>query len=88
MNAGIPISNISLYDKNTGRLLKDDMLTLGDYGIKSQDAYLHMVLKLRGGGDVCTICGTARPFRLNADELDPTYDFDFINLKDDGETYI
>lgn len=82
LNECIPISETRLIDEKTGTLLKDDMSTLGDYGIKSHGAYLHMVLKLRGGG------GTARPFSLNSDELDPKYDFDFSNLKDDGETYM
>lgn len=88
LNEFIPISRICLIDNKTGTPLNEDMLTLGDYGIKSHGAYLHMVLKLRGGGDICTTCGTARPFRLNSDELDPKYDFDFSNLKDDGETYM
>ena len=59
----------------------DDTLTLGDYGINSHGAHLHMVLKLR-----CSICcSVGGPFRLNADELDPIYDFDFSNLDDDVE---
>ena len=43
-----------------------------------------MILKLR-----CSICcSVGGPFRLNADELDPIYDFDFSNLNDDVATYM
>lgn len=80
----IPISEILLIKTDTSTPLTDDTSTLGDYGIKSNGAHLSMVLKLR-----CSICCDARgPFRLNADELDPIYDFDFSNVDDDGETYM
>lgn len=85
LNVSIPISEIHLFGGNTvtSTSLKDETSTLGDYGINSHGARLHMVLKLR-----CSICCSAGgPFRLNADELDPSYDFDFSNLDDDGETY-
>lgn len=65
-------------------LLIDDILILGDYGIKSNGVYFFMVLKL-----CCLICcDVCGFFRLNVDEFDFIYDFDFSNVDDDGEIYM
>ena len=58
-----------------------DIQTLGDYGIQA-GAKLHAVLRLRGGGS-----GPVLPYAFNTDELDPKYDFDFSQVKDDGKRY-
>lgn len=89
LNVAYPISEIELFHKQTGTPLQvlQDTLTLGDYGIKNYGVYLHMVLKLRGEGDMS--CRTPRLLRLwDTDELDSRYDLDFSNVQDDGKTYI
>ena len=50
----------------------EDVRTLWDYGIHT-DATVHLVLRLRGGG---------APWYLNADFLDPAYDYDFTHIND------
>ena len=54
--------------------------TLNEYGIQ-RESTVHMVLRLTGGGPggVCS---------FNTDELDPGFDYDFSNAKDDGERYM
>ncbi|XP_078371124.1 uncharacterized protein LOC144654773 [Oculina patagonica] len=80
-----PISEICLFDMKTGTPM-EDTLTLSDYGINDHGARINMVLKLRGGGDMS--CHTPRPYRLETDELDPRYDYDFSKVQDDGKTYM
>ena len=85
MYAPTPISEMGLFETKTGTPLEDN-LTLSDYGINYHGAHIYMVLKLRGGGDMSS--HHPRPDMLDADELDPRYDYDFSNLQDDGKTYM
>ena len=61
-----------------GRQMEDER-TLADYGVQDEST-LHMVLKLRGGGELL--------FSLDEKILDLKYNFDFSKLKDDGKQFI
>lgn len=79
----IPNTIMRLVDKKTGKELKEDTLTLSDYGINGHGAHIAVLFRLRGGGDM-----PKNNPRLDTDELDPRYDFDFSNLQDDGKAYM
>ena len=57
----------------------EDYLTVNDYGIQPDEA-IYLVLRLRGGGVV--------PRGFNTDELNPDYDYDFTDVKDDRKRYM
>ena len=59
----------------------EDKIPISKYGIVNESTLL-LVLRLRGGG-----AGDTDMVLLNPDDLDPGYDFDFTNLKDDGKMF-
>ena len=74
---GTPMDQLRLI--YAGRQLEDGR-TVDDYGIQA-DETIHLVLRLSGGG-------APLPRAFNTDELDPTFDYDFSNFKDDGKRYM
>lgn len=56
----------------------EDKRTVDDYGIKPEDT-IYLVIRLPGGRS---------SFGFNTGELDPGYDYDFTNVKDDGQRYM
>ncbi|XP_068688821.1 uncharacterized protein [Montipora foliosa] len=77
---GLPLHGFKLIF--AGETLEDD-LTIGDYGI-GPDCTVFLGLVLRGGGAQlpCSLN------TFNTDELDPTFDYDFTDLVDDGTQYM
>lgn len=74
---GIPGNKMRLIH---GNIQLESHRTLNEYGIQ-RESTIHMVLRLTGGGPggVCS---------FNTDELDPGFDYDFSNAKDDGKRYM
>lgn len=74
---GIPGNKMRLIH---GNIQLESHRTLNEYGIQCEST-IHMVLRLTGGGPggVCS---------FNTDELDPGFDYDFSNAKDDGKRYM
>lgn len=56
----------------------EDNRTVNDYGIKPEDT-IYLVIRMPGGGS---------SYGFNTADLDPNYDYDFTNAKDDGKTYM
>lgn len=56
----------------------EDNRTVNDYGIKPEDT-IYLVIRMPGGGS---------SYGFNTSDLDPSYDYDFTNAKDDGQTYM
>jgi len=63
---------------HSGKQLEDDK-TLEYYNI-SNDSVIHLVLRLRGGGE-------APPLALPSDFLAPSFNFDFTNIDDNGVSF-
>ncbi|GET03122.1 hypothetical protein RCL_jg8308.t1 [Rhizophagus clarus] len=61
-----------------GKIVTDG--TLADNNVKFQDT-LHLVLRLRGGGDMGGLF-------IHPDLLDPHYDYDFTNVDDKGISFM
>ena len=74
---GVPGNKMRLIH---GNIQLESHRTLNEYGIQ-RESTIHMVLRLTGGGPggVCS---------FNTDELDPGFDYDFSNAKDDGKRYM
>lgn len=73
----IPVEQIRLIFAGKQLL---DYQTVKDYGIEPNDT-VHLVLRMSGGG-------APLPRAFNTDELDPDFDYDFTNVKDNGERYM
>ena len=63
----------------SGRPLEDGQ-TVKNYGLQHGDT-VFVVPLMRGGGP-------PRPRALNTNELDPRFDYDFTDVKDDGKRYM
>ena len=74
---GIPNEDMRLIF--SGRQLEDGQ-TVKNYGLHHLDT-VFVVLRLRGGGPPL-------PRALNTNELDPRFDYDFTDVKDDGKRYV
>ena len=74
---GVPGNKMRLIHAN---LQLESHRTLNEYGIQRYST-VHMLPRLTGGGPggVCS---------FNTDELDPGFDYDFSNAKDDGKRYM
>lgn len=71
----IPMDQIRL--RYCGKQLEDKR-TVDDHGI-SPESTLLLTICVRGGGS---------SYGFNTAELDPRYDYDFTNVKDDGQRYM
>lgn len=78
--SGIPVcEQIFLF---AGKQLEDD-ITVSEYNIQP-GATFHLNVRLRGGGGPCR-----KPqYKLDTSKLDPSFDFDFSDMTDDGEKYM
>ena len=76
LKEGLPASVLRF--RFNGRELDDDA-TLGSVGI-GQGSTIYFRILLRGGGP-------PKKYQLDPSLLDPGYDYDFTNEKDDGQTY-
>ena len=74
---GIPYEDMRLIF--SGRQLEDGQ-TVKNYGLHHGDT-VFVVLRLRGGGPPLSRA-------LNTNELDPRFDYDFTDVKDDGKRYM
>ena len=74
---GIPHEQMRLIF--SGKQLEDGQ-TVKNYGLQHEDT-VFLVLCLRGGGPPL-------PRALNTNELDPRFDYDFTDVKDDGKRYM
>ena len=81
---GIPADQIRLVS-HTKPLDKD--LTIADLGIQA-GCTIFLLLKLNGGCQGVNSGQDLRVYQVDPDEFDPTYDFDFTKVSDDGKKYM
>ena len=74
---GIPNEDMRLIFSGTQL---EDGQTVKNYGLRHDDT-VYVVLRLRGGGPPLSRA-------LNTNELDPRFDYDFTDVKDDGKRYM
>ncbi|XP_020627614.1 uncharacterized protein LOC110064851 [Orbicella faveolata] len=66
------------FDLILGNKCLDDDRTVEDHGLQPRST-IYLVLRLKGGGG---------PFTISKEDLAPEFDYDFTDVKDDGQRYM